>query len=133
MKFTSEVAGSITGIRFYKASTNTGTHIVSLWTSGGTLLASATFTNETTSGWQQVNFSTPVAITAKTTYVAAYFAPKGHYSDNLAGFSSAVTNRPLTALANSTIPNGVYASAAQRFPTNSFNSTNYWVDLDFIP
>ena len=71
VKFTSEVAGTVTGIRFYKASTNTGTHIGSLWTSAGTLLASATFTSETASGWQQVSFSTPVAIAANTTYVAA--------------------------------------------------------------
>ena len=38
----------------------------------GTLLASATFTNESASGWQQVNFSNPVPITAGTTYVASY-------------------------------------------------------------
>ena len=134
VKFTSEVAGSVTGIRFYKASANTGTHIGSLWTSGGTLLASATFTSETASGWQQVNFSTPVAINAKTTYVAAYLAPKGHYSDNPSGFSSAFPNPPLTALANSTSPNGVYTyTSTSAFPNNSFNSTNYWVDLDFAP
>ncbi len=88
MKFTSELAGTVTGIRFYKAAANTGTHIGSLWTSTGTLLASATFTNETASGWQQVNFSTPVAITAGTTYVAGYFAPKGHYSATSSPFAS---------------------------------------------
>ena len=32
VKFSSEVAGTITGIRFYKAAANTGTHIGSLWT-----------------------------------------------------------------------------------------------------
>ena len=32
VKFTSEVPGSVTGVRFYKATTNTGTHIGSLWT-----------------------------------------------------------------------------------------------------
>ncbi|MGA2010453.1 MAG: DUF4082 domain-containing protein, partial [Solirubrobacteraceae bacterium] len=31
VKFTASVAGSVTGIRFYKAVTNTGTHIGSLW------------------------------------------------------------------------------------------------------
>ena len=61
--------GYITGIRFYKGSGNTGTHVGHLWTSTGTLLATATFSNETASGWQQVNFATPVAITAGTTYV----------------------------------------------------------------
>ena len=31
MKFTADFDGSITGIRFYKAAANTGTHIGSLW------------------------------------------------------------------------------------------------------
>ena len=32
------------------------------------------------SGWQQVNFSTPVDVFPDTTYVASYFAPAGHYA-----------------------------------------------------
>ena len=88
MAFSSEVSGSVTGIRFYKASTNTGTHIGSLWSASGTLLGSATFTNETASGWQQASFSSPIQITANTTYVAAYLAPKGHYSDTSSGFAA---------------------------------------------
>ena len=73
---------AISGIRFYKASTNTGTHIGNLWTSGGQLLASATFTGESASGWQQVNFAQPVTVNKNTTYIASYFAPKGHYSQD---------------------------------------------------
>lgn len=135
VKFTSEVAGNVTGIRFYKAATNIGTHIASLWSAGGTLLASATFASETASGWQQVNFPTPVAIAANTTYVAAYLAPDGHYSDSVSAFSAgAVSNPPLSALANSASPNGVYTySATSAFPTNSYKATNYWVDVDFEP
>src|SRR4029077_12752705 len=64
VKFTSSQNGFITGIRFYKSAANTGTHLGNLWTSSGTLLASAAFTSESASGWQQVNFSNPVAITA---------------------------------------------------------------------
>src|SRR3954449_11593779 len=70
VKFTASANGEITGIRFYKGPSNTGTHVADLWSSTGTLLATATFTNETASGWQQVNFSTPVAITAGIAYVA---------------------------------------------------------------
>ena len=44
VKFRSDVNGFITGIRFYKGSANTGTHVGSLWTSRGQLLATATFT-----------------------------------------------------------------------------------------
>jgi Domain of unknown function (DUF4082)/Fibronectin type III domain/Glycosyl hydrolases family 16 len=135
VKFSSEVSGEVTGIRFYKASANTGTHVGSLWTTGGTLLASATFTGETASGWQQVAFSSPVAIAANTTYVAAYLAPKGHYSDTSSGLATASAgNPPLTALANSTSANGVYAySSTSVFPTSTYKATNYWVDVDFEP
>ena len=74
------VAGTITGIRFFKGDGNTGTHVGHLWSSTGTLLATATFTGETASGWQQVNFAAPVAIQPNTTYVASYFAPNGNYA-----------------------------------------------------
>ena len=39
MKFKADFDGTVTGIRFYKAAANTGTHIGSLWTAGGTRLA----------------------------------------------------------------------------------------------
>jgi hypothetical protein len=135
VKFRSELPGSVTGVRFYKATTNIGTHVASLWSSTGTQLASATFTGESSSGWQQVNFTTPVTIAANTTYIASYLAPRGHYSDTSSGFaSSGVNSPPLTALASTTSPNGVYVySAANAFPSNSFKSTNYWVDVNFEP
>jgi len=134
VKFRSDVAGYITGIRFYKASANTGTHVGNLWSSTGTRLATGTFTNETASGWQQVNFSTPVAIAANSVYVASYFCPAGHYSDNLNFFTTAgVDNAPLHALANGVSGvNGVYGyGSSSNFPSNGWNSSNYWVDVVF--
>jgi hypothetical protein len=111
MKFRSDVNGTITGIRFYKASTNTGTHVANLWTSTGTKLATATFTGETASGWQQVLFSSPVSITANTVYVVSYHANNGHYSADLNYFATTgVDSPPLHALANGVSGgNGVYA------------------------
>lgn len=133
VKFTADVAGSIMGIRFYKASTNTGTHVGSLWTAGGTLLAQGTFSNETASGWQSLTFATPVAITAGTTYVASYLAPNGHYSVQGGAFGiTGVDNAPLHALANPISSNGVYAYGSTAvFPTSSYNSGNYFVDVLF--
>ncbi len=52
------------------------------------MLATATFVNETTSGWQQVNFSTPVPVTANTVYVASYHTTTGHYAANLNFFAT---------------------------------------------
>ena len=73
VKVTPTQPGYITGIRFYKSAANTGTHIGALWTSTGTQLATGTFTNETASGWQQLNFAQPVPVRANTTYVASYY------------------------------------------------------------
>ena len=81
MEFQASTNGDITGIRFYKGPENTGTHVADLWSATGTLLATATFTNETASGWQQVNFANPVSITAGTTYVASYHT-NGNYSSD---------------------------------------------------
>jgi hypothetical protein len=135
VKFQSSVAGSVLGIRFYKGSGNTGTHIGNLWDSSGTKMATATFTNETATGWQQVLFSSPVSISAKTTYVASYFAPAGGYAADSSFFSAGgVSNPPLQALANSVSADGVYAYGnSSSFPSSTYQSTNYWVDVVFAP
>ena len=132
VKFRSDAAGFITGIRFYKGSGNTGTHVGHLWTGSGTLLGSATFTGETATGWQQVNFASPIAINPNTTYVASYFAPVGNYAADRPYFAtSGVDVPPLHALADGVDgPNGVYASGGG-FPNNSFQSSNYYVDVVF--
>ena len=44
VKFRAQVDGQITGLRFYKGTTNTGTHVGHLWSRTGTMLAEATFT-----------------------------------------------------------------------------------------
>ena len=130
MKFQASSSGFITGVRFYKESDDTGAHIGSLWSSSGTLLASGTFTGETASGWQELDFSSPVAMTAGTTYVASYFSSTGHPAATAAGLASAVTNGPLTALAGG----GVYAfGSSNTFPTSTYNNNNYWVDVVYSP
>ncbi|MGN9906617.1 DUF4082 domain-containing protein [Phytohabitans sp. LJ34] len=135
VKFRSTVGGQVTGVRFYKGSGNTGTHVGHLWTSSGTLLATVTFTGETASGWQQATFATPVSISANTTYVVSYYAPNGRYSaDNNYFGGSGVTNGPLQALQNGVDGgNGVYRyGSGGGFPTNTWESSNYWVDLVFV-
>ncbi|CAH2031411.1 Ig-like domain-containing protein [Trichlorobacter ammonificans] len=134
VKFRSDVAGYITGIRFYKAAANTGTHVANLWSSSGRRLATATFSNETASGWQQVTFATPVAISANTVYVASYHTRTGHYSGSLNFFTGkAQISAPLRALADGESgSNGVYAyGSAGSFPRNSWKGSNYWVDVVF--
>ncbi|MFD3002783.1 Ig-like domain-containing protein, partial [Pontibacter toksunensis] len=133
MKFRSTESGYITGVRFYKQSGNSGTHIGQLHSSTGTLLAQATFTNETASGWQQVLFSSPVAISANTTYVVSYHSSAGYYSATNSGLATAITNGPLKGLANGEDgSNGVYRyTGTPAFPTSSYQASNYWVDVVF--
>jgi WD40 repeat protein len=134
VKFRSDMNGYITGIRFYKSTSNTGTHVGTLWSSNGQQLGRATFTNETASGWQQVNFATPVPITANTDYVASYHTKVGRYAGDQNFFAnSGVDNAPLHALSNGISGgNGVYRyNANPAFPTNSFRASNYWVDIVF--
>src|SRR4029077_17470422 len=93
----------------------------------------APFAGESASGWQQVTFSTPITITANTTYVASYHTNTGSYSVNGAYFASAgVDTPPLHALATGVDgADGVYLYGASAFPTQTYNATNYWVDVVF--
>lgn len=135
VKFRPLVDGKISGIRFYKGASNTGTHVGRLWTSSGTELANATFTSETSTGWQSVNFSSPIDVTAGTTYVGSYSAPNGNISFTSSYFASAgITSQYLRALASGVEGNnGVFNTTAGNFPSSSFSNTNYWVDVNFIP
>jgi hypothetical protein len=105
-----------------------------LWTESGTLLASATFTNETDSGWQQVDLPTPVTIAPGTTYIVSYHTG-GNYSEDDNYFTSTLSNGPLTAPAGWwNGGNGVYAyGSSSSFPSSSYLFSNYWVDLIFTP
>ncbi len=134
VKFRSASDGFVKGLEFYKGALNTGTHVGSLWTADGQRLANVTFTNESQSGWQRADFDVPVPVTANTTYVASYFAPDGGYSFDGAYFADGdVTNGPLTALGQGTDGgNGVYRYGnGGLFPNQSFNASNYWVDVVF--
>jgi len=127
MKFQSSAPGMITAVRFYKAASETGTHVGNIWSTSGTLLASATFTSETPSGWQQQVLSTPLPIAQNTTYVV---------SVNINAYYAATTNGCATSLSNFTLSsvadgaNGVYGTAGT-FPTQSFKNTNYFRDVSF--
>ena len=60
VKFTTDTFGTITGIRFYKAAANTGTHIGSLWTRRRPAArARRRSASESASGWQSVTLRQP--------------------------------------------------------------------------
>jgi len=126
MRFTSSVAGTVTGLRFYKSATNLGTHTGNLWDSAGNNLATGTFVNESASGWQSLQFTAPVAITPNAVYTVSYHAPQGQYSYDHQFFAAPLVVTPLTAL------NGYLTYGTGQFPTTNYG-TNYWVDVLFVP
>jgi hypothetical protein len=136
LKFRADGDGTVTGVRFYKGPKNTGTHTGSVWTLGGTRLAVATFTGESTSGWQQVSFGTPVTVTADTVYIVSYHTDAGFYSADSGGLESAVDSPPLHAQRNGdpvTGGNGVYRYGTGGLVPSNGGGANYWVDAVYVP
>ena len=121
VKFKADYNGTITGIRFYKAATNTGTHTGSLWTSTGTRLAQATFTNESASGWQTVDVRHARWRSRRARPTSPRTSrPAATTRARSGGLATAVDNPPLHALADSTSANGVYAySTTSTFPSST--------------
>ena len=135
VKFTASVSGSVTGVRFYEQSWMGGyAHVGHLWSSTGALLATAMFTQETASGWQQVSFSNPVPIQTNAVYVVSFSTGGGYFGITTNYFNKAgVTSGPLQALANGASGgDGVYQRGGA-FPSLSGAGENFWVDVAFVP
>lgn len=142
VKFTVSGSPTITGVKFYKGVDNTGTHVAHLYdATTSTDLASATFSSETSSGWQSVNFSSPVPVTSTHNYIAWVSMPNGHYAVDSIGtggsnnfetvansghgpFSEFNGALEVSAGTNS----GVYSYTSNHAttPSNGTNN-NYWV------
>ena len=133
MKFKSTKAGKILAVRYYKAASDTGTHVGKIWSVTGTLLTSVTFTGETASGWQEKALASPLTVTANATYVV---------SVNIGGYFPITTNAfppsPSLPLTNGNLSvvndgvNGVFG-APTAFPTSSYQYSNYFRDVVFLP
>ena len=125
MKFRSDQAGFVKGVRFYKGSGNTGTHVGSLWSVTGTLLASATFTNESASGWQEATFPALRRDLGEHHLRGLVSQRHGFYAFDSGFFATAgVDDPPLHALQDGDRPRQ-RASTLRRhhgLPNNSFNS-----------
>ena len=103
---------------------------VRIWGPNGQRLAQVTFGGETASGWQRAALSTPVAITPGTVYTVSYLAPQGRYAYTPQAISSPVTSGALTAISPD---NGRFRyGSGGAVPTDSWNSTNYFVDVEFV-
>ena len=98
------------------------------------MLASATFSSETASGWQEVDLREPRVdcrehdLRGLVLHGAAAFT-----RSRVPYFTSSIYTPPLRALADGDGGgNGVYQyGTGGGFPTSTFNSANYWVDVVF--
>ena len=124
---TAKRSGTITEVRFYKGSANTGTHVGAVYSSWGRRLASATFTDESQQGWQSVELDSPVRLRAGQTVTAAVLMPRGHY---------AVTSPyqwPDESTSMAAV-RGVYRYGSELTnPTSVYANSNYFVDVSFEP
>ena len=157
MKFTAHQDGQITELKYFRAAADAGDNDVReghLWGPGGTLLATVTFNSGSDqSGWQVASLSTPVAITAGSEYVVSYRTDNNYVatsdffnpSNEIAfdGVDNNAFSDPFGMLSapQSTVVggggldgNGVYKTgAALAMPNETFNASNYWVDVTFHP
>ncbi len=153
MKFSVDRAGAITGLKYWRAASDandTDLREGRLWGPDGQLLATVTFTSAPgASGWQTAALSAPVAVLANTQYVVSYHtennyvATSGFFAggnevafdgrdDNAFGDYFGVIRAPQDAAGAA---NGVYryGNAGSALPTDTFQASNYWVDVTFDP
>jgi len=132
VRFQSSVTGFVKGVRFFGPDgvpATPGNFTGQLWTSGGVLLASGTFTNVAADSWNELIFAEPILIAAGTTYIASYHTASVKYVGTPGGLDAPVVTNPLTALAGGGVNN--YGETVT-FPTNGTDN-NYWVDVIFSP
>lgn len=131
VKVFSDVPGKVLGCSFYKALTNTGIHVVSLWGDSGKVLATQAATAETASGKQSVIFVSPVTIAPNQIVSCGYSAPNGHFSYDNNAFAVQKDVAPLHVPSNGGVY--VYSSQATTWPTGVWQATSYGVDVLFSP
>jgi hypothetical protein len=133
VKLRSDVGGQITALRFWKASLENGPHVGRVWTAGGQLLASVTFTNETAVGWQQQALAAPLAVTAQNDYVVTVSTgANGYYVSAVSPPSSSLSGVVVNGHLQTSGPNGGRYGPLGSFPTGVSNG-NYFRDVVFMP
>lgn len=145
--YTFDAAGTVTAIRFWCPSTNTGTYTVGLYqqtaadTPGpgaGTLLAFASVlaAGVTPDTWNNVTI-TSQAVSSGNVYVAACHRSSGRYVATPGAFTSAgISNGGINALQSGAtagpgiILDGTFdISATLAYPASNFGQPDYFVDV----
>ena len=130
VKIAADEPMQINTVRFYKSSKETGTHVGTIWTTSGFQLAQITFVGETASGWQEQALPTPLPMTPGVTYIVSVNA-NAYFGLTQNALLTQAIGGPLRSIADGM--NGVFSSAAGIFPTSTYRSSNYFVDVSTSP
>ena len=136
VRFTAAEAGSVNELRYYRGAqdaTDTDVRTLNLWDANGILLTTASVQSDPgDTGWQIATLNAPVALTAGATYVASYGTTQNYAATN--NFFATAHTGPDSILSALAGGNGVYAAGSTGlFPTQSYQNSNYWVDVNFVP
>ncbi|MFM5905426.1 MAG: BspA family leucine-rich repeat surface protein [Micrococcales bacterium] len=125
-RITTAVSGAVTQVRFYKFSDDTSPeHTAQVWDSSGNLLATKAFVAETAAGWQTVTFDSPISIGAGSQFTVSVYGSNYSFQNVTWGTVPKISG-PLT------VDSGYYNyGSVSAFPGNTFNDSNYMVDLTF--
>ncbi|KEO57099.1 DUF4082 domain-containing protein [Thioclava indica] len=136
VKFTANAAGDVTDLRYYRGAADSGDtdiRTLNIWDDSGVNLGSVTVQSDPgESGWQVGALTTPVELTPGATYVASYGTTQNYVATN--GYFNASHDGTDGLLSAPAGDNGVFAANTTGiFPTQSWASSNYWVDVGFTP
>jgi Ca2+-binding RTX toxin-like protein len=138
-RFTVTQNGVITQLRYYRGyidALDADTRTLTLWnTDGSPTGASGTVISDAgETGWQVLTLTTPVSVTAGTSYVVSYGYDQvgtDQYAYQSQYFGSAVSGPG--GIVTAPIGGGLFNVAPGSFPTASFENAAYWVDVTFEP
>ncbi|WPY95393.1 DUF4082 domain-containing protein [Limimaricola variabilis] len=135
-QFSATSGGQITELRYFRAEADSGDTDVRagrLWRADGTLLGTVEFTSTPgQSGWQTAALNAPIQVSAGATYIVTYETLDAYVSSH--GFFDSVYREPYGLLQAPAQTGGVFATGAGAIlPTQSYRSSNYWVDVTFAP
>ena len=135
MRFRTSASGRLLTLRVWHPAGGPSTYALRLWrvtgSQSGEVLANLTVPATTANAWIEGALSAPISLDPNETYVVSYAVAAGqNYLSQPGGLSSSRMSGPLMAPAAG--GNGVFAVGAQRsFPSQSYNGSNYWLDVGF--
>ncbi len=155
VKFRSDVDGVVSAVRFFRKVPIDSGYAVRVWkaSTGESIGTGIAIEGQgPTPGWQTVTVYPPAPIKAGEIYIASYYASQGSYvAETNFWTATSVENGPLHILRQGVYDsNGIYLKQCAQvtdsncernsvykygvgggFPTESYDASNYWIDVIF--